>query len=83
MGKPWEIEQIVKELGGKIKPSATSEENVVTRGFGNEDQVDSAPSVVGSNSITLLANGGSVYVAVNQKNDGLLIIVALSRSTVL
>jgi len=28
------------------------------------------PSVVDSNSITLLANGGSVYVTVTQKNDG-------------
>jgi|TARA_B100001093_G_scaffold487872_1_gene524566 cytoskeletal protein RodZ len=29
-----------------------------------------APLVVDSNSITLLANGGSVYVTVTQKNDG-------------
>jgi transcriptional regulator with XRE-family HTH domain len=31
---------------------------------------DPEPSVADSNSITLLANGGSVYVTVTQKNDG-------------
>jgi transcriptional regulator with XRE-family HTH domain len=31
---------------------------------------DPTPTVVDSNSITLLANGGSVYVTVTQKNDG-------------
>jgi hypothetical protein len=29
-----------------------------------------SPSVVSSDSVTLLANGGSVYVTVTQKNDG-------------
>jgi hypothetical protein len=31
---------------------------------------DPTPTAVDSNSITLLANGGSVYVTVTQKNDG-------------
>lgn len=31
---------------------------------------DPTPTIVDSNSITLLANGGSVYVTVTQKNDG-------------
>jgi transcriptional regulator with XRE-family HTH domain len=31
---------------------------------------DPLPTVVDSNSITLLANGGNVYVTVTQKNDG-------------
>lgn len=31
---------------------------------------DPSPSVLGSDSVTLLANGGSVYITVTQKNDG-------------
>ena len=69
----WEIKQLVKELGGTIKSSTSSEENVVTPDLSNEEPVDSAPAVVDSSNITLLANGGSVYVIVTQKNDGTLI----------
>lgn len=39
----------------------------------NKDPADPAPTVVDTNSITLSANGASVYVAVMQKNDGELI----------
>ena len=47
------------------------EENADTWDFSNEKPVDVAPAAVGdSNSITLLANDASVYVAIQQKNDG-------------
>ena len=66
----WEIEQLVKELGGTIKSPTPSEENAVTTDFSNEKPVDPSPAEADPNSITLFANGGSVYVVVTQKNDG-------------
>jgi hypothetical protein len=66
----WEIEQLVKELGGIIKSPTPSEKNAATRDFSNEGPVDPAPAVADPNSITLFANGGSVYVTVTQMNDG-------------
>ena len=66
----WEIKQLVKELGGTIKSPTPSDENAVTPDFSNEKPVDPSPAVADPNSITLFANGGSVYVVVTQKNDG-------------
>ena len=54
----------------KLYQKVEDEENAVTQDFSNEEPVDSAPAVADSNSITLFANGGSVYVTVTQKNDG-------------
>ena len=53
----------------KLHEMGEDKENAVTRDFSNEEPVDSAPSVMDSNSITLFANGGSVYVVVIQKYD--------------
>ena len=66
----WEIKQLVKELGGTVESSSPSEKNAATRDFHNEEPADPAPVVVDSSDITLLADGGSVYVVVTQKNDG-------------
>lgn len=66
----WEIEQIVKELGGTIKSPTPAEENAVTPNFSNEKPVNPSPAVADPNNITLFANGGSVYVVVTQKSDG-------------
>ena len=54
----------------KLHQRGKDKEDVVTPDFNNEDLVDPAPAVADSNSITLLANGGSVYITVTQKNDG-------------
>ncbi len=54
----------------KLRHRGKDEENAVTPDFSNEERVDSAPAVADSNSITLSANGGSIYVVVTQKNDG-------------
>jgi len=61
--------EYVEELRA-TKEGSEDEENAVTPDFSNEEPVDSAPTVVDSNNITLLAKGGSVYVTVTQKNDG-------------
>ena len=53
-----------------LKDGSEDKEDAVTPDFNNEDPVDPAPAVADSNSITLLANGGSVYITVTQKNDG-------------
>ena len=45
-----------------MKESSENEEN--------EEPVEPSPAVVDSNSVTLFAKGGSVYVVVTQKNDG-------------
>ena len=65
----WEIEQLVKELGGQIRSPSQTEDYVDTRNFRNENPVDLAPTAVDSSSITLFAKGGSVYVVVTQKRD--------------
>ena len=55
----------------KLHQRGEDEENADTWDFSNEKPVDVAPAAVGdSNSITLLANDASVYVAIQQKNDG-------------
>lgn len=54
----------------KLHQRGEDEENAVTPDFSKEEPVNSAPAVSDSNSITLFANGGSVYVVVTQKNDG-------------
>ena len=66
----WEIERLVKELGGTIKSHSQTEGYTGMRNFRNENLVDPAPTVVDSGSITLFAKGGSVYVVVTQKKDG-------------
>ena len=66
----WEIERLVKELGGTIKSPSLTEDYTGTRNFRNENPVDPAPTVLDSSSITLFAEGGRVYVVVTQKSDG-------------
>ena len=56
-----------------LKDGSEDKEDAATPDFNNEDPVDSAPASMDSESITLLANGRSVYVVVTQKNDGKLI----------
>jgi hypothetical protein len=66
----WEIEQLVKELGGTIMSPSQTEEYAPKRDYGNAEPVDPAPAIADSKSITLSVNGGRVYVTVTQKNDG-------------
>jgi hypothetical protein len=66
----WEIEQLVKELGGTIKSPSQTEDYAATRDFRNENPVDPAPTIVDSNNIKLFAKGGNIYVVVTQKSDG-------------
>ncbi len=47
------------------KEGSEDKEDAATPDFNNEDPVDPAPAIEDSNSISLLAKGGSVYVVVS------------------